>query len=320
MTLDAEVLEHRAPAALRDRDHRIAVAGGWVCMVDALADIGVWFLSFLAHEIEPSVEGPKGPILAIPRFRDPLTALARAARAMHLAIALAFRIENEIDALRAGKPIGPDACISPSSRAKATGMTDLSQAAGEMADPGEQERGMALQAIAEAVKAPKRPEGLRGRFNAAVLKDRAFYRLLKGPLKDAVAAICADLGLKPDWSLWTEDGFPRPGARKEDWIAFFLPQGDGGSPPTPDRLEPTRSPPRGGGHRACDKAWRPPWPPPEPDDPAPLYRPAATRPPDRLGRPDDPVSRTRRATLLGTTIIAGAPGAAERAIARLIKP
>lgn len=28
------------------------------------------------------------------------------------------------------------------------------------------------------------------------------------PFKEAVAAICDDLGLQPDWSRWTEDGFP----------------------------------------------------------------------------------------------------------------
>jgi hypothetical protein len=142
--------------------------------------------------------------------------------------------------------------------------------------------------------------------------DPAFRRLLNGPLKDAVAAICADLGLKPDWSLWTEDGFPPPpGGGKEDWIAFFAPEGEAGSaPPQHARKAPT-PPPR------YDKCWRPPWPPPEPHDPAPLYCPAATRPPDRPGRPDDPGGRSRRATLLGTTIIAGAPGAVGRAIARL---
>jgi hypothetical protein len=29
-------------------------------------------------------------------------------------------------------------------------------------------------------------------------------------LKEAVAAICEDLGLNPDWSRWTDDGFPQP--------------------------------------------------------------------------------------------------------------
>jgi len=96
-------------------------------------------------------------------------------------------------------------------------------------------------------KIRERAEALRGklpeRFREKGGSPR-FYRLLNGHLKDAVAAICADLGLKPDWSLWTEDGFPPPpGGGREDWIRFFVPEGDVAPRPGPGRTAPS-GPPR----------------------------------------------------------------------------
>jgi hypothetical protein len=47
--------------------------------------------------------------------------------------------------------------------------------------------------------------------------DALYERLIEGdqydafvhrPLREAVEAICEDLGLHPDWSRWTDDGFP----------------------------------------------------------------------------------------------------------------
>jgi hypothetical protein len=283
-------------------------------MLDALQEIAVWFSCFLAHQVAPANEAPKGPVLALPFFGDPLNAFVRASRALHLAMALAFRIENEIDALRASKPLGPEACISQTARAEAAGATGPSEAVGLMTDPDEKDREMALQAIVEAAETLERPKGLLGRFNATFRKNPGFDRLLNGPLRDAVAAICADLGLKPDWSLWTEDGFPPPfGGGKEDWIAFFVPEGKVELTPTHEQRELTTPPPRRDGHFGGAKAWRPS----ESHDPLPRPYPAATRPPDRATRPDDPVSRSHRASLLGTAIIAGAPRAAQRASACL---
>jgi hypothetical protein len=42
------------------------------------------------------------------------------------------------------------------------------------------------------------------------------------PLRESVEAICADLGLTPDWSRWTDDGFP-PDTRtsRHEWKSVW---------------------------------------------------------------------------------------------------
>jgi hypothetical protein len=62
-------------------------------------------------------------------------------------------------------------------------------------------------------------------------------------LKDAIAAICKDLGLKPDWSLWTAEGFPPPpGGQVEDWVAFFVQETAAAPPPIPDWIKAVAPP------------------------------------------------------------------------------
>ncbi|HEY5105462.1 MAG TPA: hypothetical protein VII73_01685, partial [Caulobacteraceae bacterium] len=63
--------------------------------------------------------------------------------------------------------------------------------------------------------------------------DALYERLTEGerydafvhrPLKEAVAAICDDLGLTPDWSRWTGDGWPPPGNGPHyQWQSLWAP-------------------------------------------------------------------------------------------------
>ncbi len=290
---DADILERPAPAAPPDRHHRIAVAEVSICILLVFREIGMRIAAFLAPQAARSEGGPRRPMMAFRFMGDPRAAFDHVWRAVHLAAALALRIADEIAALRAGKPLGP--------------VVTAPKAAREAKALGDELQEIALEALAQDIETAERPEGLLGevqQLRREARMDPAFRRLLNGPLKDAVAAICADLGLKPDWSLWTEDGFPPPpGGGKDDWIAFFAPEGEILTLPTHKEPKPTQ-PPRHDGRRGWDKTWRPPWPPPEPD----CSHVAAPRPPDRAVRPDDPGGGSRRATLLGTTIIAGAPG------------
>jgi hypothetical protein len=282
----------------QERDRRIAVAEMWLCMLNALAEIGVRFATFLTNLSAPK---DRGPMLALPFIGDPLRAFARVQRAVCLVLMLMLRIDDEIADLKAGASLGPSAPAAKAAKA-AEALGDKIRQTGREARAGDVER-------------PERPWRLPGNLHEWLgedLMDAEFYRLLKGPLKTAIAAICADFGLKPDWSLWTKDGFPPPpGGREEDWIAFFVPGVKIDSTPADAEREPARPPPRRGAPRAWDKDWRPPWPPPERPDP----HPGPTPPPDRAVRSGDPGRTTRKASLLGTTIIAGAPGALERAIA-----
>ena len=76
------------------------------------------------------------------------------------------------------------------------------------------------------------------------LFDRESYDVLFNlPHRDAVAAICADLGLSPDWTLWTDDaGFVAPpGRRRVDWVTLcatsFPPKDDRAKRPPPHRRQ-----------------------------------------------------------------------------------
>ncbi len=220
-------------------------------MLDGLAEIGVRFATFIAHQVAPRPDGPKGPILVFRFLGKPIAAFERVARAVRLAVCLAMRIENEIDDLRAGRSPEPGAFVSDAPRAKAERLAALSKAVRKRAGHGDDELETAHREIAGEVEHPERAESLIENLEADLREDAAFYRLLEGPVKDAIAAICADLGLKPDWSLWTEDGFPSPpGGQEEDWIDFFVPksldpEADTGPAPPPER-PPLLSPPRAG--------------------------------------------------------------------------
>jgi hypothetical protein len=303
MTLVADIPARGAPAHGAERlgrDQRMAVGKAWLCMLGGLAEIGVRFATFLTHGIAPARGEPRRPMMAFLFAGDPVIAFERVARAVRLAVALACRIEAELRALRSGQSLGPDALLSRAPAPRTTAMNAVPEAEEETAPPRDKGREIGLEAPGETAPTPERPESLGGELNEDLREDAEFYRLLNGPLKNAVAAICADLGLAPDWSLWTETGFPPPpGGGEDDWIAFFVPEGEVGPIPRPDGpgAKPP-PPPRYDGEGGKAEAGRPRWPPP-----------------DRAARPDDPGSRTRRASLLGSTSIAGAPGAAARLIA-----
>ena len=61
-------------------------------------------------------------------------------------------------------------------------------------------------------------EVLKGCYEAIeerLEEDEAYEGFADKPLRETVERLCADLGLTPDWSLWTEDGCPE--GRGEGW-------------------------------------------------------------------------------------------------------
>ncbi len=253
MTLDAHIIEHSAPPEPLGPDPLIARAERWLCMLAWLVDLGGWLTGGLAHQAAPGINEPKwsGPWIAFPARFDPSVVYERLCRAVRLAMALQLKIEAEIRALRAGKLpnwAAPAAAREPTrlgdkdedneSEAPETEREAPELEAPELEAP-ELEAPERAEA-AESAEAPESPENLVSDLDERFQENDKFYKLLDGPLKDAVAAICADLGLKPDWSQWTEDGFPPPrGDDVRTWSVFVAPEGgEVGSIPAPDVREP----------------------------------------------------------------------------------
>ena len=274
MSMDTTLCEPHAPDAPSGPDPRIARAEMWLCILWGLLNIGMWLAKALTREAGGKESGQPwpGPRIAFPFAFEPGIAFARVLRAVSLAIMLSARIGDEIAAMRAGKfPSDP----APAPLAAAMG--DLPKAGAEAARLANKIREIGLETLTEDIETPERAEALLSDLTERLGEERmdpAFYRLLNGPLKDAVAAICADLGLRPDWSQWTEDGFPPPhGDEVEDWDIFLAPKA--AAPPTrgSDGREP-KTPPPNDGYGEGKIVWRPTWRQRK-RDPAPRPRSAA---------------------------------------------
>jgi len=256
MTLNATLLEHPASAAAADP--RIAVAETWLCMLGGLNQIARRFCQFLFREIPGLPHRPGAPIFPFRFFGDPRAAFSRVNRALRFIRLVARKIETELAALRAGAPLGPDAFLSRAAPDE-EGREDL------------EERENLIEREAPEREAPERFPFLND-WDRPTPEDK-YQALLKGPLKDAIAQICEDLGLNPDWSLWTAKGFPAPpGGEVEDWVAFFAPDATLEAISAHWERQPAPPPPRYDGEGGRDRPWSPGWPPPDHPEPAPPYR------------------------------------------------
>jgi hypothetical protein len=57
-----------------------------------------------------------------------------------------------------------------------------------------------------------------------LMEGERYDAFINRPLRESVEAICEDLGLHPDWSRWTDDGWPPPpeGPRRI-WSVLWAP-------------------------------------------------------------------------------------------------
>jgi hypothetical protein len=246
-------------------DPRIARAEERLCMLRELAEMGMELTRALVRQNAPAPEAPEGvdmapaspaPTGAPAARRDPADAFARLSRAIRLTLALEATTDEAIAALRAGgSPVaGPaGAAPAPAGGPAWTPMT-------ENARLGAYREAFRNDLAHEGVEAPVAnagppprdyPSAFRNRVRDCVidvinreidsghqaieLLDETYERLWEGerydafifrPLKEAVAAICDDLGLKPDWSRWAGEGWPPPESSSRRWDTGWRPIGD----------------------------------------------------------------------------------------------
>jgi hypothetical protein len=176
---DTLAFEPEAAVAWAQRRH---------AMLDRLAALGMR----LAEEVvERVVESPYDPE---PKH-EPVKAYDKVARAVRLTLVLQARTEAEIIALRNGEPMSSVVAPEPEPEASVS--------------PEAPMRERARDAVADAIDL-EMPDGEAAEHALDRLRENLIDRetyddLLTLPFRDCVAAICADLGLDPDWSQWSEE-------------------------------------------------------------------------------------------------------------------
>ena len=137
--------------------------------------------------------------------RDPADAFQRLSRAVRLTVALEARVAKALRALIAGEVAAAETRQVETARRADAARDQRREAAGEKV----------LDLMAHAMEAEidddealwDCQEALEERLE----EDEAYEGYIERPLRETVERICADLGLSPDWSLWTDDG------RDEGW-------------------------------------------------------------------------------------------------------
>jgi hypothetical protein len=171
----------------------------------------------LAEEIrEPNVQSPLRPE---PR-REPCRAFATLSRAVRLTLAFAARIDVDILAMRNGQlPSRPTARAPAAPDAPVFGAAPT-----ESADPRRLKvRGAVWGAINHEIGDPHEATYALDCLHESLIEREDYEDLLDGSWRECVAAVCADLGLHPDWSRWSDEtGFPMhdEGPHK-DWPRFW---------------------------------------------------------------------------------------------------
>ena len=263
MSSDAHIVEPAAPALGAEPcapDPRIAVAQMWLCMLGGLMEVAKRFSRYLIREMIPYKRGSEGQVLALRYSGDPTAAFKRVVRIARFAAVLYLKIKAQIAACKAGEPFDIDAFLAQTPLPRALSRSRRDADDGDDEDLEDFEEWEDLDEFENLVESEsfERFDDLDG-VERPSQQDK-YEALLRGPLKDAIAAICKDLGIKPDWSLWTANGFPPPaGGGVEDWVAFFVPAPAVAPAPRPRERPYMGPPPPDPADEAAYAIWRRKW-------------------------------------------------------------
>ncbi len=164
-------------------------------MLEQLANMGM----ALAKEMSARfIEGPQRPEAR----RDPARSFGAISRAVRLTLMLEARVEKQILAWRkdgvVAEALAPEPFLRP--------WTDSAVARRERV------REAVSLVIDKEAGDPDEARWMRDRVARELIEAETLddHRLMGG-FRDCVEAICADLGLEPDWSDWhDEEGFTAP--------------------------------------------------------------------------------------------------------------
>jgi hypothetical protein len=187
----------------------------------------------VARETSRAIPGPR---------QDPAESFARLSRAVRLTLAFEVKTEGQLADLRAG---GKDRPAKGRRRAAAVAHDadgddyeyddddhDGDDDYGPMLPPAKDypsaERNQIRDRVYEVINSE-----ITDVYKAHEVLDDLYDRLREGdryddivfrPIREAVAAICDDLGLNPDWSRWTDHGWmPRTSGPNYVWQQVWAP-------------------------------------------------------------------------------------------------
>jgi hypothetical protein len=209
-------------------DPRIARAEQRVAMLRELAELGMALTREMARRaLAPPAEpeAPAARAAAGPRH-DPADAFARLSRAVRLTLALEAKADEALTALRAGAAVlAAQTPLDP--------YGDDDDDADDRPPPRDYPSAWRNRIRDNVFDAINRE--VTDIYPAQEILDDLYERLTEGerydafvhrPLREAVEAICQDLGLHPDWSQWTDEGWPPPpqSGKRHAWERFWAPQ------------------------------------------------------------------------------------------------
>ena len=186
-----------------------------VAMLRELAELGMQLTRVL---VQRAAEAPAEPE---PRH-NAAESFARVSRAVRLTLALEAKVDQDLAALRNGGGVAtpPDDRDGPDDIAERVAWVRREKARLKGQPSAHRNKirdnvwDVVNREVTDIYPAQEVLDDLHERLTEGERYDTFVFR----PLRESVEAICADLGLSPDWSRWTDDGFPpdTPPARY-DW-------------------------------------------------------------------------------------------------------
>jgi hypothetical protein len=230
------------PAERDPADPRIVRAEQRLAMLREMAEIGMAMTRALGRraleapdddaadpeppEIANPKATPKAASRAVPGPRhDPAESFARLTRAVRLTLAFEAKTDDQLAALRDG---GKDRPAKGRRRPHAAHDADdgdydddddddandddddriLPPAKDHPSAQRNRIRDHVYEAINNEITDVYRAHEILDDLHDRLQEGERYDEFVFRPIRDAVAAICEDLGLNPDWSRWTGDGWP----------------------------------------------------------------------------------------------------------------
>jgi len=143
--------------------------------------------------------------------------LAKLSRAVRLTLDLAGRLEETLARLRAG-----EVSVRAARRQEHEERASRAQDRRATAARNKVSEQVAMVIFSES-ESETESRDLLDALTERLSDDVAYIDIEDEPLREVVERLCGDLGLKPDWSRWTDDGWPEPDEffkTREPWSPF----------------------------------------------------------------------------------------------------